>query len=135
MANNPETLKRYANSHKEQIKASRKRYRDTHKEQAREYRIKQKEENPEKVRESARKSYIKNKNQKREYQRTLRKKYKDTFLEMYGGGCSCCGETTYEFLTIEHKNGQEKAARRTGMVAYRDAKRENRIPFLWSCEV
>lgn len=28
------------------------------------------------------------------------------FLEKYGHKCSCCGETLYEFLTIEHLKGQ-----------------------------
>lgn len=87
--------------------------------------------------ESKRKSYPKYKDSKREYQRGLRKKYKDAFLEMYGGGCACCGEAVYDFLTIEHKQGQEKASRRTGLVAYRDAIKEFRPDLYevlcWNC--
>jgi hypothetical protein len=93
--------------------------------------------NIEKAREASRQSYTKSKDQKRESQRVLRKKYKDTFLEMYGGCCACCGETIYDFLTIEHKQGQEKASRRTGLVAYRDAVKEYRPDLFeilcWNC--
>lgn len=27
------------------------------------------------------------------------------FIEMYGGECECCGETTYEFLALDHIHG------------------------------
>lgn len=54
--------------------------------------------------------------QKRRFYRNHRvdllEKYKRNYqakrfnvIHHYGGKCSCCGETTYEFLTIEHKNG------------------------------
>lgn len=44
------------------------------------------------------------------------------FLEMYGGKCTCCGETLCEFLTIEHKLGQSGTERRdTSAKAYRKA--------------
>ena len=34
------------------------------------------------------------------------KKRRLKFIEMYGGQCSCCRENNIEFLTIEHKKGQ-----------------------------
>lgn len=135
--NNPEVLKRYAESHKEQIRETGRKYRETHKEKLREWQRKARAANPEKYREQAKKTYRKYKDKKREYQNALRKKYKDTFLGMYGNSCACCGETIYEFLTIEHKNGQEKITRRTGLVAYRDAIKEYRPDLYevlcWNC--
>lgn len=38
-----------------------------------------------------------------------RQKYRRAVIEHYGGGstpkCACCGETLFEFLTIDHING------------------------------
>lgn len=83
------------------------------------------------------KNYPKYKESKREYQRGLTNKYKHAFLEMYGESCSCCGETIFDFLTIEHKQGQMKINRRTGLVAYRDAVKEYRPDLYevlcWNC--
>ncbi len=87
--------------------------------------------------EYGKKNYPKYKDSKLEYQRKLRSRYKNKFLEMYGKGCSCCGETIYDFLTIEHKQGQQKISRRTGLVAYRDAVKEFRPDLYevlcWNC--
>ena len=33
------------------------------------------------------------------------RKYKLNVLEHYGNKCECCGESKYEFLSIDHKNG------------------------------
>jgi hypothetical protein len=33
-------------------------------------------------------------------------KLRNSFLEMYGGRCVCCGETEPTFLTIDHVQGQ-----------------------------
>lgn len=85
----------------------------------------------------AKKGYRKHKDNKREYQRELRTKYKNRFLDMYGDCCSCCGESIKDFLTIEHKQGQQKATRRTGLVAYRDSIKEYRPDLYdvlcWNC--
>lgn len=137
MANRPETLKKYAESHRDKIAQHRKKYRENHKEELKLYSKKYREEHKEEVREKARKSYISSKDSKREYQRTLRSKYKSQFLEMYGNVCACCGESIPEFLTIEHKQGQKKIDRRTGLVAYRDAVKEHRPDLFeilcWNC--
>lgn len=37
----------------------------------------------------------------KKYYRRLRKEA----LDHYGGVCSCCGESRYQFLSIDHKNG------------------------------
>src|SRR5574343_215303 len=42
------------------------------------------------------------------YKRKLRKEA----IKKYGGRCICCGETNYEFLTFEHKNGDGAEHRR-----------------------
>jgi RNA polymerase-binding transcription factor DksA len=58
-----------------------------------------------------------------EYHKKIRRK----FIEMYGGVCACCGETIYEFLTIEHKQGQRGAAKKEfAYPAYLKAVREYR---------
>lgn len=101
-----------------------------------EYRKKYKQEHPEKFVYSKR-LYQKNKETKKEYQRKLTREYKQSFLDMYGGKCACCGETIFDFLTIEHKQGQQKATRRTGLVAYRDSVKEYRPDLYevlcWNC--
>lgn len=39
------------------------------------------------------------------------KMIKEMVIEAYGGCCSCCGETAYEFLTIDHINKDGKKHR------------------------
>lgn len=42
-----------------------------------------------------------------------RRNMKKTIIDYYGGKCVCCGESRYEFLTIDHINGggsKQKAA-------------------------
>ena len=137
MANNPETLKRYAETHKELIKRAAKKYRDSHKEEAREYNRNKRNADPEKAREKSRISYQKHKDKKMEYQRKYYKSVKEKFIQMYGGKCACCGETTFYFLTIEHKLGQIRSTKETGTRAYRKAIQEHRPDLYeilcWNC--
>jgi len=35
-------------------------------------------------------------------------------IEMYGGSCACCNESTWEFLSIDHVNGGGSQARKAG---------------------
>jgi|SRR3990167_8177910 len=42
-----------------------------------------------------------------------RRKLKQSVLDAYGGKCACCNETTYEFLTLDHINGDGAAHRRS----------------------
>lgn len=47
-------------------------------------------------------------------------------IKHYGGKCSCpgCGESIFEFLTLEHLNGRDKSKiRRTGKFAWLEARR------------
>lgn len=102
---------------------ARKKYlanREKRLEQARTYRL----NNPEKIKESNRKAKLKSKlydpeNRRRQYKlqtseykreqsikgaerNKLRRKQ---VIEHYGNKCNCCGESIYEFLTIDHVNG------------------------------
>jgi hypothetical protein len=52
--------------------------------------------------------------------------FKRTFFKMYGEICACCGETTKEFLTMEHKNGLQGLSRHRGMAHYKHAINEYR---------
>jgi len=64
--------------------------------------------NREKVRESANKYARANKDRVAERWRTMRL----MVMEAYGGArCACCGETTYEFLTIDHIDNDGAAHR------------------------
>lgn len=47
-------------------------------------------------------------------QRKYRRTFKVQMIEAYGGKCACCGEDTFEFLTLDHKNGDGSARRRMG---------------------
>lgn len=62
--------------------------------------------------------YVKQK--KREYYKNL----KLAGIKHYGGKCSCCGEDTIEFLTLEHLEGRKKTAKKkkTGVKAWEEAK-------------
>lgn len=37
-----------------------------------------------------------------------RRKERESVIAAYGGACACCGESTYEFLAIDHVNGNGK---------------------------
>ena len=39
-------------------------------------------------------------------------------IEAYGGKCTCCGETIFEFLTIDHIDGREPSDQRRGKHLY-----------------
>ena len=45
-----------------------------------------------------------------------KKRTRREVIETYGGRCVCCGETTYEFLCIDHVNGGgNRERKRLGM--------------------
>lgn len=41
----------------------------------------------------------------KEYRRRATKNRRLAVLSAYGGKCACCGDATYEFLTVDHING------------------------------
>lgn len=71
------------------------------------------------------KNSIRFKKKLRDYQKRIRM----TVLEAYGKKCSCCGESTYEFLVLDHKNNdgniERKTNGRSGQGSYILAIREN----------
>jgi hypothetical protein len=50
--------------------------------------------------------------QQRAYDRYRSRKLRLEFIESYGGKCRCCGESNFEFLTLEHKNKDGASHRR-----------------------
>jgi hypothetical protein len=42
---------------------------------------------------------------RKEYHRQYYRQLKQRVIDAYGGKCLCCGETHFEFLTIDHING------------------------------
>lgn len=120
---------------KEKIKArSRERYHCPEvKARKREQGSQYYQKNKEKIKARSKKHYEGHKEEKRAYSRKNKKKIKaqmkawreerrDRVHIHYGGGsspmCMCCGETTYEFLTIDHVNGRKKGDKRSGGQLY-----------------
>jgi len=57
------------------------------------------------------------------YQRDWKRARRELVINHYGGKCVCCGETTYEFLAINHKNGggtqhRAEVGRGNGMIDF-----------------
>lgn len=117
--------KQYYQNNKEQILKRQRTYYQDNKDHVKEIKDSWLLRNPERRKETTRKH---NKN------------LKDTFLRMYGGKCVCCGETAWEFLTIEHKLGQvgiNRKNKETGKFAYAKAVKEYRPDLYeilcWNC--
>jgi hypothetical protein len=60
-----------------------------------------------------------------ERQRLKAAPFRDAVFQHYGNACYCCGETTREFLTIDHKNNDGGERRRqnrglTGALKYKE---------------
>jgi|SRR3990167_402204 len=69
--------------------------------------------------------------ERRKYDNARMKKYlqklRAIIIEAYGGRCSCCGETEYHFLELNHVNGggrQEQLNLGGPAAVWRKAKRE-----------
>lgn len=65
-----------------------------------------------KAREYRRQRSAQSRLQHKQYQATYRRKIRAACLEAYGGKCACCGESTQEFLAIDHVDGGGNAHRR-----------------------
>jgi hypothetical protein len=75
---------------------------------------KEKRKNPEYVEKQKllqKKYYEENKEKVKAKQRERNKKVRLDVLEHYGGKCECCGESRYEFLSIDHINNDGKKDR------------------------
>lgn len=72
---------------------------------------------------------VKNHEHSKAYQREWIQALRKEVLDHYGGACVCCGETTLQFLALDHKNGggtkhrQELGLRGSNMWAW--VKREH----------
>ena len=86
--------------------------------------------------EASRKSRRKNPEGSRAIDRKWRRKLRAKVLTAYGGCCACCGETTPDFLTLDHINNDGAEHRRQiigsrgGSVIYRWAHVNNYPPVL-----
>lgn len=106
---NPEKYKERSRrkylAHQEDRKAYAREYRKTHRDLVKEAVMKWRKKNREKVLQMKRRWY------KKYAPAILHKMHRSavdarrTVLLHYGGKCSCCGESNFLFLTIEHKNG------------------------------
>jgi DNA-nicking Smr family endonuclease len=77
-----------------------------------------------KVQEYQRQHYQENKVEKQIRRKQLDTEKRELFLKLYGGKCSCCGESQKEFLAIDHIKGQKgipAAKKELGVKAYRAA--------------
>jgi len=127
---------------KNKNKEYQRRYREKHREEIRkrnrEWARKKREENPEKInkyqrerrkrnREAflkySREYYQKNREHKLQVKKEYLKRIREAVIKGYGGKCACCGESHYEFLALDHRNGGGNRERKEKSVTeiYRDA--------------
>jgi hypothetical protein len=102
-------------THKETENAGSQKYYAEHADKYRQVARDWRKSNPDKVREFKETERLKRPNYVR--------MYKEQFIEAYGGKCSCCGETAFEFLTCDHINGQNRKEDRKGADLYRKLRR------------
>lgn len=105
----------YAKNRERILERRKQRYlenREKELRQAKEYR----EKHPEVAKATQKRHKLKN----RERLRLHYRRQKAIVVEAYGGGCVCCGETLFEFLTIDHINGggRQDRAKRMGSMFY-----------------
>ncbi len=70
--------------------------------------------------------YAKNRERTLQVGVEYRQKLRREVFDAYGGRCECCGESHWEFLSIDHVNGGGSQARRTthkGAMTYRELRR------------
>lgn len=100
----PQANKRCYLKHKTEYLAKQKIYTQNHKEQRK---IKQR-------------AWVeKNRNRMNQTIAKRRLQIKHLVIEHYGGRCVCCGESIFEFLTMDHITGRKKGDRTRGEALYR----------------
>jgi len=94
MSNRKEYQRGWRIKNKDKVSKSNKKWREKNKIRVSEYKKEYSLKFPEKI-----KGWSKN----------FRRKLKQQIINAYGGECECCGENTFEFLSIDHpeKNGKE----------------------------
>lgn len=50
--------------------------------------------------------YFQNPEERRERANRLNRELKQEMIQAYGGKCLCCGETAFEFLSLDHIDGE-----------------------------
>jgi hypothetical protein len=75
--------------------------------------------NRDKARERGKRHYQSHIEEKRVAGREWHKKLRLETLTVYGGKCACCGEKSYEFLSIDHINGGGNKERKENPNFYR----------------
>ena len=59
---------------------------------------------------------------------------KEQFIAAYGGACECCGEDTFEFLSLEHLLGRDATNKKQwGYMSYVRARREGYPKDKYTC--
>jgi len=96
-----EYYRKWRAEHRESVRNYSRKYRKTHLEKVLTKERERHRLNKEKENSYSREYSRKHSEEKRLERITLRKEV----LEHYGGKCACCGETKYEFLSIDHING------------------------------
>ena len=113
---NRERLIAKAREHKlanhDEYLAYQKRHREEHLERERARSRQWKAEHQEQHRAASRLYGQEHKEEISAKRKLQRRQLKQTVLDAYGGVCACCGESTYEFLTIDHMNGDGAVHRR-----------------------
>lgn len=69
-------------------------------------------ENPEKDKADRQKYRDNHRKERQEKGIALKKRQRITVIEAYGGKCSCCGESRYEFLAVDHINNDGNIMRK-----------------------
>lgn len=103
---------RWQNEHRPEYLARLAQYRQENLERLREQSRRWKANNRERHRESSRRYARENAEAISAKLKAKRRALKQAILNAYGGVCACCGETTYEFLTLDHTNGDGAEHRR-----------------------
>jgi hypothetical protein len=91
----------------EWLRQQRRKYPERHREYSRNYYHRHKNDpNWRKHRtEYPRRYFLQHLHYHTTYAREWQRRLKAEVIEHYGKACACCGETTYEFLCIDHING------------------------------
>ena len=107
---------------REKLYITQKAWRDSHREHILQNKKEYYQKNREKILEREKERYNEKRGnpkyiaKHREYGRKHRQKIRDIVIAHYGGDsphCMCCGETTLQFLTVHHINGDGAAHRRS----------------------
>lgn len=97
---------------RDEIAAYQKAYRERDIEASREQSRRWKEANRERHRASSRAYGAAHRDAISAKRKAARRAMKQSVLDAYGGTCACCGEATFEFLTLDHVNGDGAAHRK-----------------------